>query len=401
MRAGAAAVVAVVAAVVGGASSLAIGRAAGWVDAEGAETVFVESSPAPAAPPPAASPPPPAAPLRAGAFDPAEIYAERSQGVVTIYAVGTSGQSQGTGFVVSDDGVILTNAHVITNAGEVPVSQIRAAAQLYVEFADRDRVRAELVGWDVFDDVGVIRVDPDDHALSPLPLGDSSAVRVGEPVAAIGSPFENAGSLSVGIVAATKRGIDSLTSSYQLVDAIQTDAPINRGNSGGPLFDAQGRVIGINAQIRSSSGNAEGVGFAVPINAARRSMEQLLDSGRVAYAFVGITTSDLTPSLARELGYSATSGAVVTSVDGDAPAAGAGFRTGSDSQVVLGRELPRGADVNVSINAMPVTSAEDVVRIVSQELRPGEVARFTVSRGSGRVTLPVRVGERPLDPDSG
>ena len=138
-----------------------------------------------------------------------------------------------------------------------------------------------------------------------MPLGNSAAVTVGEPVAAIGSPFGNENSLGVGVVSAIRRSIDSLTSRYSLVDAIQTDAPINHGNSGGPLFDARGRVIGINAQIRSDSGNAEGVGFAVPINSARRSMQQLIASGSISYPFVGIATTDLTPALARHFGYSA------------------------------------------------------------------------------------------------
>src|SRR5205823_9796529 len=139
------------------------------------------------------------------------------------------------------------------------------------------------------------------HTLHPVPLGDSSRVVVGEPVAAIGSPFGNTDSLSVGVVSAIRRSIPSLTTKYSLVDAIQTDAPINHGNSGGPLFDAHGRVIGINAQIRSSGGSSgfEGVGFAVPIDSARHSLEQLLRSGRVRYAYVGITTEDLTPAVAR------------------------------------------------------------------------------------------------------
>ena len=138
-----------------------------------------------------------------------------------------------------------------------------------------------------------------------MPLGDSNRVVVGEPVAAIGSPFGNQNSLSVGVVSATQRSIDSLTSAYDVSGAIQVDAPINHGNSGGPLLDARGRVIGINAQIRSTSGNAEGVGFAIPINAARRSMEQLIATGKVAYAYVGITTQDVTPALARRYGLRA------------------------------------------------------------------------------------------------
>ena len=156
------------------------------------------------------------------------------------------------------------------------------------------------MGFDLFDDVGLLKVDPRERALEPVPLGDSSQVVVGEPVAAIGSPFGEQSSLAVGVVSATRRSISSLTSNYQLVDAIQTDAPINRGNSGGPLFDARGRVIGINAQIRSRTGFSEGVGYAVPINAARRTMEQLIEDGKVSYAYVGVSTADLTPAARAE-----------------------------------------------------------------------------------------------------
>jgi S1-C subfamily serine protease len=391
------AVVAIVSAVIGAAAVLAIGRAAGWVGDSRTETV---TSAAPAAPVPT---PPPAtvkapAPLPAD-FDPARIYAERSAGVVTIHASFGSGQrSQGSGFVVSGDGVILTSAHVITNAGEVAPEETRAAQELAVEFSDRDRVQARVVGWDLFDDVGVVRVQPADHPLAPLPLGDSEEVAVGWPVAAIGSPFGNEGSLSVGVVSATRRSVPVLTSSYRIVDAIQTDAPINRGNSGGPLFDARGRVIGINAQIRSNTGNAEGVGFAVPINSAKRSMEQLLKTGRVAYAYVGITTDDLTPSLARRAGYPVQYGAVISSVQRPSPALDAGLRGGTETEEVLQTEVSRGGDVVVAIDGIPVRSAGDLVRIVSEELRPGQIARFQVIRGGKRVTVPVKVVERPLDP---
>jgi S1-C subfamily serine protease len=256
--------------------------AAGWLHGERRSVVIQDTGAA-------VQVSPAARPLTGGRFDPAQIYGQRSAGVVTIYSVfgsdASASASQGSGFVVSRDGVILTNSHVITTAGP-GVGSVSPARFVYVEFRDRDRVAAKVVGWDVFDDVGVLRVDPKDHPLSPLPLGDSSRVVVGEPVAAIGSPFGNENSLAVGVVSATQRSIESLTSRYNLVDAIQVDAPINHGNSGGPLFDSHGRVIGINAQIRSETGNAEGVGFAVPINAARRSMEQLLATGRVAYAWV-------------------------------------------------------------------------------------------------------------------
>ena len=214
--------------------------------------------------------------------------------------------------------------------------------------------------------------------------------------------WEDENSLAVGVVSATQRSIESLTSRYNLVDAIQVDAPINHGNSGGPLFDAQGRVIGINAQIRSDSGNAEGVGFAVPINAARRSIAQLLATGKVAYAYVGITTEDLTPGIARRFGYPVRYGAVITSVRPGSPGARAGLRGGSQERDFNGVAFTYGGDVLVAIDGSPVRSANDVVRAVSERLRPGQVARLTIVRdGSGsRRTLRVVLGTRPGNPEA-
>src|SRR5213078_5114181 len=162
--------------------------------------------------------------------------------------------------------------------------------------------------------------EPSEHAVRPVPLGDSASVVVGEPAAAIGSPLGNEDSLAVGVVSATRRAIPALTvRRYNVVDAIQTDAPITHGNSGGPLLDARGRVIGINAQIRSANGtgsNDSGIGFAIPIDAAKHSVAQLIAKGKVTYAYVGISTEDLTPSLARALGYKAEHGALIVGVNG-------------------------------------------------------------------------------------
>jgi S1-C subfamily serine protease len=302
--------------------------------------------------------------------------------------------------VVSGGGVILTNSHVVTTAGENGIA-VRPAQRVYVEFRDRDRVAAEIVGWDVFDDVGVLRVDPKAHPLTPLPLGDSSRVAVGEPVAAIGSPFGNENSLAVGVVSATQRSIESLTSRYNLVDAIQVDAPINHGNSGGPLFDAQGRVIGINAQIRSESGTAEGVGFAVPINAARRSMEQLLATGKVAYAYLGVTTEDLTPGIARRFHYPVRYGAVVTSVQPGSPGDRAGLRGGAEDREFNGAAFTYGGDVLVSLDGRPVRSASDVVRIVTTRLRPGQSSTLVILRDGRSRSIRVVLAERPQDPAGG
>ena len=387
--------VALLAAAVGAATALAVTLAFGLAGGR-TETVVLPAATTAGVPAPASA----ALAARAGVFDAAGIYARRSPGVVTIFAyfgkAGSAGAqaAQGSGFIVDRNGTILTNSHVITNAGEG--RPVAAAERLYVEFSDHDRVPARVVGWDVYDDVGVIRVDPKAHALAPVPLGDSARVAVGEPVAAIGSPFGNENSLAVGVVSAVRRSISSLTSDYQLIDAIQTDAPINHGNSGGPLFDARGAVIGINAQIRTeTSGATDGVGFAVPIDSARRSMRQLLERGRVAYAYVGITSEDLTPTLARHFGYAVLRGAVVDSVRAGGPGAQAGIRGGTSDVQVNDTPFTRGGDVIVAIDGQPVRSADDVVRIVSERLLPRQTVLFTVQRGSRRLKLPVTLTERP------
>jgi S1-C subfamily serine protease len=216
----------------------------------------------------------------------------------------------------------------------------------------------------------------------------------------MGSPFGNEDSLAVGVVSANARTIAALTSAYRVTDAIQTDAPITHGNSGGPLFDARGRVIGINAQINSESGESEGVGFAIPINAAKRSMRQLLASGRVAYGYVGVTTEDLTPSIARHLGYEVQQGAIVVEVRDGSPGDHAGLRGGKSEETFNGQRISKGGDVIVAIDGREVRSADDVVRSVAYRL-PGRATRMTVVRDGRRVDVRVKLGERPATPDTG
>ena len=341
-----------------------------------------------------------AKPVAGNGFQPAQIFARRAAGVVTIVSYfdgsGATSAGQGSGFVVSPSGNVLTSAHVVTTAGQGG-GQTERARTIYVQFSDGDRIPAKIVGYDLFDDVAVIRIDPRLHRLRPVPLGNSARVVVGEPVAAIGSPFGNADSLSVGVVSAIRRSIPSLTTRYDLVDAIQTDAPINHGNSGGPLFDARGRVIGINAQIRSSGGSSgfEGVGFAVPIDSARRSLSQILQTGGVRYAFIGIETEDLTPSIAKRFGYAAQRGALIDTVLPGSGAKSAGFKAGTHIEAFRGLGVHVGGDAIVAIDGAPVADSEDVVRIVATRLFPGEVARFTLVRGQARRVVKVRLGERP------
>ena len=385
MRSWAAVGLALVAAALGAGAAVIVARATD--DDAAPSTVTRVAAPAPAVVPTRNAPP--------SAFDPAALYAARADGVVTIYAnLGAEGSSQGSGFVVDDDGLILTNAHVITNVTESRA--VRGASAVYVEFSDGDRVAADIVGWDLFSDVGVVRVAAADHTLAPVPLGNSSTVLVGQPVAAIGSPFGQQTSLSVGVVSATGRTIDSLTSGFAVANAIQVDAPINRGSSGGPLFDSSGKVIGINAQIESTSGTAEGVGFAIPINVARRSLDQLVRTGTVRYAYIGVRTQDVTPGIARAFDLGARQGALVTRVDDGTPAARAGLRGGSKTEVYNGLDVTLGGDLIVAIDGTPVTSTEDVSRIVSTQLMPGQTVPFTVLRGgTRRATVDVTLGERP------
>jgi S1-C subfamily serine protease len=403
VRPSALAAIVIVAAAIGGLLAVIAADRTGLLDGS-TETVFVGGSGATlSVEREIATPDGAAKPLAGNTFDPATIYQSRSGGVVTIYAQfddlpASEHIAQGSGFVISREGYILTSAHVVTTAGPEEQGEPKAADRVYVGFRDGDRVEAAVVGWDVFDDVAVLKVDPDGHELDPVPLGDSSRVVVGEPVAALGSPFGNESSLSVGVVSATRRSINSMTSGYNVGDAIQTDAPITHGNSGGPLFDARGRVLGINAQIRSDSGQSEGVGFAIPINAAKRSFSQLVRSGRVAYAYVGVNAEDLTPTIAKRFGYPVQRGAVIATVVPKSPGAEAGLRGGSERRQLNGFPVRLGGDVVVKIGDRDVRSADDLVRVVSERLAPGQVVRFTVLRDGRRMVVPVRLGERPRRP---
>ena len=236
---------------------------------------------------------------------------------------------------------------------------------------------ARIVGWDVFDDVGVLRVAPAAHALVPVPLGRSASVVVGEPVAAIGSPLGNADSLAVGIVSAVRRSIAALTAPrFQLIDAIQTDAPIGHGSSGGPLLDARGRAIGITAQIRSDQGGAAGIGFAVPIDAARRSLHDLLTKGHVSYAYAGIQSEDLTPALARQLRLPVARGALVDTSSPAGRPLHAGLHGGSRRGAVRGGDGHHRRRRDRRGRRLAGASADDLVRIVAKRLRPGQTARL-------------------------
>jgi S1-C subfamily serine protease len=333
---------------------------------------------------------------RDGGFDPSQIYERLSPGVVTIISIfeGSIGLledggegGQGSGFVLDDEGYVATNAHVVTTEGG------GRAEQVFVEFSDGNRVPAEIVGADPNADVALLKVDPEALSLTPLGLGQSESITVGEPVAAIGSPFGERQSLTIGVVSAVDRNIQSLTR-FAIGNAIQTDAAINPGNSGGPLLDAQGQVIGINAQIKSQSGGGEGVGFAIPVDAVRRSLRELRVDGRVSYGYLGVTTVVIWPQLAERLDLAADSGALVQQVEEDSPAEEAGLRAGNDEVAFQGNELVAGGDVIVAVDGRPLTRERDLADVISGH-GTGDAVRLAVLRDGERRTLEVELGRRP------
>ena len=342
----------------------------------------------------------------ASAVDVQALYADAAPSVVTVRAIIGNpnsiggGGGQGSGFVISEDGEIVTNAHVVTDAeqaGGTPGSNndpINAADEVYVEFPDRNQVEAEIVGFDANADVALLKVDPEGLDLKPLELGDSAAVDVGTPVAAIGSPFGQEQSISTGIVSATDRSIQSLTP-FNIDGAIQTDASINPGNSGGPLITADGLVIGINQQINTTSGGNEGVGFAVPTNLVQRSIEDLRDDGEAEYAFIGVSTIPLYPQLAERLDIDAPSGALIVETTEGGPAADAGLKgAGEDTIMFQGQEIEVGGDVIVAVDGEELESETDLSRLVT-ERRPGETVEIEVLRDGDRRTVEVTLEPRP------
>jgi S1-C subfamily serine protease len=340
---------------------------------------------------------------RRGGFDAGGIYRRLSPGVVTVLSIFENGPSlledggeggQGSGFVLDGQGHIATNAHVVTSdGGSGPVR----AEEVYVGFADGNRVRAEIVGDDPNADVALLKVDPRDLNLTPLRLGSPNTIAVGEPVAAIGSPFGEEQSLSIGVVSALDRNIRSLTR-FQIGNAIQTDAAINPGNSGGPLLDSRGRVIGINAQIKSQSGGAEGVGFAIPVDAVRRSLHELRRRGRVDYGYLGVKSLVVWPQLAERLDLDAVGAALVEEVEAGSPAEEAGIDAGEQRISFQGQpDIPAGGDVILSVNGRRVTQTDDLADLVGA-LGSGDTVRLELLRDGERRIVELELGRRGAAP---
>jgi S1-C subfamily serine protease len=324
-------------------------------------------------------------------FNASRVYREALPGVVTIRSIfGGAGAAEGSGFVYSGDGEIVTNAHVVTDESS---GTRKPAKEVFVEFPNRNVVPAEIVGFDPFADVALLKVDPDGLDLHPLALGDDHDIAVGEPVAAIGSPFGEPSSLSVGVVSAANRSVKSLTQ-FQIEGAIQTDASINPGNSGGPLLDGEAQVLGINQQIETSSGANDGVGFAVPITAIKRSVAQLKEDGSAEYAYIGVSSQALYPQLAAKLGLDTTFGGLLAEVVPGGPAEKAGLEGGDKKLSFQAGEYRTGGDVILQIEGHDVVQPDDLARLIATR-KPGEKVTLTVLHDGKREHVDVTLGKRP------
>ncbi len=308
-----------------------------------------------------------------------EIYQRANRGVVEIAVTSSNGQGQGSGFVYDKQGRVVTNQHVVD--GAVSIS---------VKFWNGAVYEAQLVGSDHSTDLAVIKVDAPSSVLHPLTVGDSSKLRVGNGVVAIGSPYGLEETVTSGIVSALHRQMQS-QNGFTINDSIQTDAAINHGNSGGPLLNMQGEVVGINAQIKSDSGGSDGVGFAIPSNTVRSIVSQLLETGKVEHAFLGVGLDAIPATVADELG--SVEGVAITEVRDDSPASRAGLRQATGSRTVDGQEYPTGGDVITAVDGEKVRDEEDVQREIDAK-KPGDKIELTYWRNGKTHTVEITLAKR-------
>jgi putative serine protease PepD len=380
----------VAAAVLGGA--VAVGAVAALGGLDGGTTVVTET-------PSAASPG--LAPRSGAAMTVHEIYERAASGVVRVNATSNSTSSSGTpspfgaqgvsalgsGFVIDKTGHIVTNYHVVEGADEVTVS-----------FSNRDTVKAEIVGTDPSSDLAVLRVQTAASALTPLPLGNSDNVQVGDPVVAIGNPFGLDRTVTAGIVSALQRLITA-PNQFTIDHVIQTDAPINHGNSGGPLINARGQVIGVNTQIEtgdSATGNV-GIGFSVPSNTVKDVVAQILKTGRVEHAYLGISGQAVTPDVAQTYNLPVKAGVLVGSVTSGSGADKGGLKGGARQVVVAGDTFVLGGDIIVSFDGHKISSIEELRDAVASH-SPGDKVELVIYRDAHKTSVTVTLGRQPPSP---
>ncbi len=312
--------------------------------------------------------------ISSGSSSPFDPYGQSQQGTAT-----------GSGFLIDTDGHMVTNNHVIEGAEDITVT-----------LGDSDEVyEAEVVGTDPSTDLALIKVDAPESAMKPLRLADSTDVKVGDPVIAIGNPFGLDRTVTTGIVSALQREISSLNQ-YAISNVIQTDAAINPGNSGGPLINTDGQVIGVNSQIATggtSNGNV-GIGFAVPSNTVKDVVDQLLETGEVKHAYLGISGATISGQLSEALNLGTDSGVIVQEAPEDGPAAEAGIKAGDTPVTVGGQQVLTGGDIIVKANGEELGSMEDLIRIINDS-EVGEEIQLEVMRDGETREVTVTLGARP------
>jgi S1-C subfamily serine protease len=326
-----------------------------------------------------------------------EIYAHAGPGVLQVTSTSVDASdpffgpqprvSLGSGFVIDKDGYIVTNYHVI-----------ESARQIEVNFSGDDRVRATIVGVDPSTDLALLKINAQARALTPLPLGDSDAVRVGDAVVAIGNPFGLERTVTAGIVSALQREITA-PNGYTIDKVIQTDAPINQGNSGGPLLNTRGEVIGVNSQIEpgsSGTGNL-GIGFAVPSDTLREVVAQIRESGKVEHAYLGVRTQPIDEVLATTYRLPVETGVIIAEVIPGSPADAAGLEEGDRQVIFGGTSYVLGGDIVTAADGEQVASPDDLRRLIAEK-DPGDAMTLDIRRGESKRTVSVTLGRRPTTP---
>jgi 2-alkenal reductase len=313
-----------------------------------------------------------------------DVYARIGPSVVCITAQDHFGNCIGSGFVFDAEGHIVTNNHVAT-----------AIPNLLVTLADEHSVPAEIVGADPGSDLAVLKIDVPPDQLVVTPLGDSSALQVGQRAIAIGNPFGLERTVTTGVISSLGRTLARDDSDFQLAEIIQTDAAINPGNSGGPLLDSKGRVIGVNTAIRSISGVNSGVGFAIPVDIVKRVVPELITHGRYRHTWIGIRGRTVTPEMVDALGLTVDTGVLISEIEAGGPADSAGLRGGSREVIVAGIRMLGGGDVVIAINNDTVKSFDDLINYLATQTSVGDVVVLRVVRDGQETEVELVLDERP------
>ena len=316
-----------------------------------------------------------------------EIFEKTEESVVQVNVRTVDGRSNpgnmGSGFVYSADGYIITNNHVVNNSGIVTIT-----------FLDGESYTAKIIGTDPDLDLAVLKVEMGSTYLQPIPIGDSSQLKVGEEIAAIGNPFGLSGSMTSGIISQIGRLLPQ-DSGYSIPDVIQTDAAINPGNSGGPLLNMKGEVVGINTAIQSATGEFTGVGFAVPSNTVKKVVPVLIKDGIFHHPWMGISGSDVDPELAKVRGLNSSKGFLIVTVIEGSPAEDAGLLGVTDTKEIDGREYPLDGDIIVKIDDKVVRKISDILIHLQREKSVGDDLIMTINRDGTIIEATLVLGERP------